>query len=91
MCVRYVLNDIFVQINILRCAYMLTIFIMHMFAWVWYMHQNVHADVHMLRHQILSHIHIKRTYAYTHGCVYPCVYLYISICLCEDLAMLNHT
>ena len=47
---RYVLNDIFVQINIVRCAYMLIFFIMHMFAWVWYMHQNVHAYVHILRH-----------------------------------------
>ena len=41
--------------------------------------------------EILSHIHIKRTYVYTHACVYPCVYLYISICICEDLDMLKHT
>ena len=26
VCVRYVFNDIFVEINILRCAYMLTFF-----------------------------------------------------------------
>ena len=29
VCVRYVLNNIFVQITILRCAYMLIFFIMH--------------------------------------------------------------
>ena len=28
---------------------------------------------------------------YTHGCVYPCVNLYISIFICEDLEMLKHT
>ena len=97
VCVGYVLSDIFVQINILSCAYMLTFFIMHMFAWVCYMHQNVHACVHMLRHQnIVTYTH-KRTYVYTHGCVYPCVYLYINIyiyicvCVCENLDMLKHT
>ena len=40
--------------------------------------------------EILSHIHIKRTYVYTHGYVYPCVYLSISTCICEDLDMLKH-
>ena len=51
------------------------IFIMYMFAWVFYMCQNVHAYVHMLR-QKLSHIHIKRMYAYMLGCVYPCIFIY---------------
>ena len=44
--------------------------------------------IHMytcLGSKILSHIHIKRTYVYAHGCVYPCVDLYISICISEDL------
>ena len=41
--------------------------------------------------KIFSHIYIKRTYVYTHWCIYPCVYLYISICIYEDLAMLKHT
>ena len=61
MCVRYVLNDIFVQINILRYVYMLTFFIMYMFAWVWYMYQNVHTYVYMLRHQhIVTYTHNKK-------------------------------
>ena len=69
---------------------MLTFFILNMFAWVWYMHQNVPAYVYMLRHQnIVTYTHKK--YLYTHGCLYPCVYLYISICICEDLDMLKHT
>ena len=91
VCVRYVLNDIFVQINILRCAYILTFFIMYMFAWVWNMHQNVHAYVHMLGHQNIVMYTYKRTYVHTHGCVYACVYLHFSICICEDLEMLKQT
>ena len=68
---------------------MLTSFILHMFVWVWYMHQNVHAYMHMLRHQnIVTFTHKK--HMYMHGCVYPCIY-YIVICICEDMDMLKHT
>ena len=75
VCVRNVLNDIFVQINILRCAYMLTFLLstcLHGYG------TCIRMCMHMctcLGTKILSHIHIKRAYVYTHGCVYPCVYL----------------
>ena len=88
VCVKYVLNDIFVQINILRCAYLL------IFLLCTCLHRNgtcIRMCMHMCTFvgtEILSH---KGLYVYTHGCVYPCVYLYISICICEDLDMLNHT
>ena len=91
VCVRYVLNGIFVQINILRYAYMLTFLLctcLHRYD------TCIRICMHMctcLATEILSHICIKRIFVYTHGCVYTCVYLYISICICEDLDMLKHT
>ena len=77
VCVRYVVNNIFVQINILRCAYILTFFIMHMFAWVWYMHQNVHAKEHILRYQnIVTYTHKKNICLYTWMCLSMCICIY---------------
>ena len=83
VCVRYVLNDIFVQINILRCAYMLTFLLCTcLYGYGTCIRMCIHTCT-CLGTEILSHIHMKRTYTYTHGCVYPCVYVYISICICE--------
>ena len=76
VCVRYVLNDIFVQIKILRCAYMLTFFIMHM------LHGYgtcIRMCMHMctcLGTKILSQIHIKRTCVYTWMCLSVCIFIY---------------
>ena len=49
---------------------MLTFFIMHMFSWVWYIHQNVNTYVHMLRHQnIVTYINKKNICVYTWKCL----------------------
>ena len=74
MSVRYVLNDIFVQINILRCVYMLIFLLctcLHGYG------TCIRMCMHMctcLGTKILSHIHIKE-----HICIHMDVFIYVYI------------
>ena len=66
---------------------MLTFFIMHMFAWVWYMYQNVHAYVHMLIHQIIvTYTHKKNKCIhmdmFIHVYMYILAYVYVKTWPC---------
>ena len=55
------------------CIYV-HIFIMHMLAGVWYMHQNVHAYVHMLRHpNFVTYTHKE------HMCIHMDVFIHVYI------------
>ena len=66
---------------------MLTFFIMDMFAWVWYMHQNVHAYVHMLRHWNIATYTLKKNMCihmdvFIHMYIYILAYVYVEMWTC---------